>query len=121
MSPTFQKHRILILEDEWLVALDTAELVKELGFEVIGPVATVAKAFEIIETATADAALLDINLGAEYSYPFALAMQQKNIPVTFVTGCAEADIRPEFRSWARLEKPVSLQPLKTALLRMLET
>lgn len=77
--------RILVVEDEPLVAMLIEDLLLELGCKVIGPAATVAQALALADTGP-DAALLDVNLGTEQSYPVADRLAADGVPFAFVTG-----------------------------------
>ena len=75
--------RVLVVEDEPLVALDIAQVLRDADFEVLGPVRSVAPALSLIEESGCDAAVLDINLGGETSEPIAWKLLAKGI--RFVT------------------------------------
>ena len=63
--------RVLVVEDEFLVALDIAQQITEAGFEVVGPANSVAKAIALIDELGCDVAVLDVNLGHETAEPIA--------------------------------------------------
>lgn len=98
--------RVLIVEDEYLVAMDLAEALEERGILVVGPVASVGEALEQIENGQRlDAAVLDVNLGGERVYRVAEALSARGVPFIFTTGY-DADLLPEsLLSVPRLEKP----------------
>jgi CheY-like chemotaxis protein len=79
--------RILLVEDEYLIAFDVASLLESKGAEVIGPAASVHEALGLLETgARPDAAVLDINLGDERVFPVAEELQAANVPFVFLSG-----------------------------------
>ncbi len=81
---------ILILEDEFLVALDLADQLEVAGFRVSGPFTTASDALSSIDQSPPAAAVLDVNLGGDKtSEPVALALQEQSIPFVFLTGYSE--------------------------------
>jgi DNA-binding response OmpR family regulator len=78
--------RILILEDEVILALDLADQLESAGFQVIGPATSVAAALRLIAAEPCDAAVLDINLGVETSAPVAAELKKAGIPFIAVSG-----------------------------------
>lgn len=108
--------RILVVEDEIFIALDIAETLEELGFEVIGPVSTPAAALGLSERSRPDAALLDVNLGGGLTTePIAARLRDLGIPFAFLTAYQRdtvAFIRPEDPI---ISKPVSPQVMAQAI------
>ena len=106
--------RILIVEDEPLVAFDNEHLLNDAGYQVVGTVDNVADASELIGVEQIDLVLTDISLAGDGDgTDVARAAAAKNIPVLFVT----ADLPPEARSLAIgwLAKPYNDKGLKAAL------
>lgn len=112
---------ILIVEDEWLVALDHVGNLRDLGHEIIGPCATVAAALAAIDAHRVDAALLDVELRTEKSYPVAEELARRGIPFTFVSGHADIDLPAALRDRPLLSKPVDVAALARAVDRMGQT
>jgi CheY-like chemotaxis protein len=99
-------HKVLIVEDEYLIADDLAALLRDAGAEVIGPAASLPIAMRIIQHADAiDAAVLDINLRGIEVFPLARELQRRGVPILFMTGYDENNIPEEFASVRRCEKP----------------
>jgi CheY-like chemotaxis protein len=98
--------RILLVEDEALVAIMMADLLRGKGYAVVGPLATVADALEPAYEATLDAALLDVTLGRERIYPVAEVLAARGIPFAFLTGYGRDGIDPKFAAAPVLQKPV---------------
>jgi CheY-like chemotaxis protein len=71
---------VLVVEDEFLIALDLELLLKAHGWRVLGPVASVAAALRLLDSAAPDVALLDLNLRSELVTPVAEALQARDIP-----------------------------------------
>jgi two-component SAPR family response regulator len=99
--------RILIVEDQYLVADAIKKAVIEAGGEVVGPTPRLEQALKFLEKRAFDIALVDVNLGDETAYPFAEALEEAKVPYIFVTGYDVAAIRPNFRHRPMLEKPFS--------------
>jgi two-component sensor histidine kinase/two-component SAPR family response regulator len=110
--------RILILEDEPLVAMMMAELIQDLRGTVVGPFASVREAAAGLG-GKLDAALLDVNVGSELAYPIAEELKRQGIPVIFVTGYQANAIDPRFAASQVLTKPIEQNELAGALARIL--
>jgi PAS domain S-box-containing protein len=108
--------RILVVEDEALVAMELADSLTELGFTVIGPFTNLAEAKQALERGEIDAAVLDVNLGGEPIYPLAAILAARNKPFVFVTGYDSDSIDMRFKN-----APVLQKPIEQALLRRLFT
>ena len=107
---SLQGRRGLVVEDEYMLAEDLrAELERE-GAEVMGPVASVADALELLRSGPApDMAILDINLGGEMAYPVADALRARDIPFIFATGYEAQAIPKAYSDVPRAEKPVEVR------------
>ena len=104
-SSVLRAKRILVVEDEPMVALDIRACLVETGCEVLGPAGTATEAKDIIEHASFDAALLDLNLEGSPSEELAHALTRKNIPFAFITGYRRDALPPAFRECIMLPKP----------------
>jgi len=99
--------RVLVLEDDFLVAAMIADLLQDWGCHVTGPVARVSGAVELAGARPLDGALLDIDLRGEFCFAAAAVLRRRDIPFFFVTGYDDGDIIPaEYRSVPRLKKPI---------------
>jgi DNA-binding response OmpR family regulator len=99
------KRRILILEDEVLLAMDLADELESAGFEVIGPATSVSAALRLLETTPVDAAVLDINLGSENSEPVAIALSGAGTPFVVLSGNSRPHQPAVFHAAPFLPKP----------------
>jgi CheY-like chemotaxis protein len=91
--------RILIVEDEYIIAADLAQLLEGLGVTVIGPVGSVADALALLAGEPAiDAAVLDVTLGTEKIFPVADALRARGVPFVFATGYDAWIIPPPMRT-----------------------
>lgn len=106
--------RILVLDDEPLIALMVQEWLVELGHETVGPASTVQTALALIDEAL-DGAILDVSVGSQQSYPVADALTERNVPYVFATGHNAQVIDPRFASPIVLEKPFKFEGLCDAV------
>jgi DNA-binding response OmpR family regulator len=104
--------KVLVVEDEALLAMTIEDWLKEWGFEVVGPVMTLASAKELAEGATFDLAILDINLGGEPSYPVADLLTKRGIPYILATGYGSAAQQSERSEVQILHKPYRDEELR---------
>lgn len=98
--------RVLVVEDEFVIALDLAQQLEEAGFQVSGPASNEAKALSLIDQEPPDIALLDINLGCgTTSYGIARRLIARHIPFAFLSGYSGVQIDAEFTDVPVLAKP----------------
>lgn len=109
------RKRILLVEDEYLIAHDMAYELDNLGLEVIGPMSSVAAALKALETASVDGAVLDINLGGEQVYPVADVLLGRDVPMIFTTGYDGSEVPPRYAAIDRCSKPVTRAALARAV------
>lgn len=108
---------ILIVEDEFFIALELEDAFVGAGASVIGPVATVAEALALLDRAPAlDAAVLDINLQGEMIFPVADRLLARDIPFVFATGYELTSIPTAYDKVTRCEKPVNAEAVGLALM-----
>jgi CheY-like chemotaxis protein len=118
MSAPLPRRRILVVEDEGLVALMLEDMLEDMGYEVAYSAASVTQALAWIEGGgVADLALLDINLGGESVFPVADALKARGVPFAFSTGYGEAH-DPRFRETPLLGKPIIVARLRAMLARL---
>ena len=108
--------RLLIVEDELLIALALCDKLGRLGCDVIGPAPTVAKALSLIETEPPDAALLDENLDGVSVAPVALELSRRQIPFAVVSGHSRSPSNePVLQKASRAPKPATLAQIERVL------
>lgn len=105
----------LVIEDDYYLASDEAELLRKGGAHVVGCTGDASEAVQLMATHRVDCALVDINLGAGPTYEAASALKSRNIPFLFTTGYDAASIPAEFHDVPRLEKPFTERRLVGAL------
>ena len=98
--------RVLIAEDEYLVAKRMVEEFAKLGVETIGPASTVKRALDLVgHSGPLDAAVLDIKLRNEMIFPVADALRARGVPFVFTTGYSQKIIPDRYKDVVRYEKP----------------
>ena len=117
--PDISDRRILVVEDEPIVAMDICQTLSEAGFEVIGPANSVAQALALIAKLGCDAAVLDINLGPETSEPVAQELIRRGTPFVATSGYSREQQSALMRTVPLLEKPVKSEMLIAELNRCL--
>lgn len=108
--------RILLVEDEAVIALTAEDMIEELGCTVAAHAASVAEALERVAADEFDLALLDINLNGHMSTPVAEALQRQGKPFIFTTGYGSAGRQGEFAQVPVVAKPYTLTTLGRAIL-----
>ena len=104
--------RILVVEEDAIIGVDLADQLSELGCEVVGVVASVREAVEVIDTIGCDIAVLDVNLSDETAAPIATKLKVLRIPFVTLTGYPSDQCPPELRSNGPvLFKPVRIEQL----------
>ena len=111
--------RILIVEDEMLVALLIEDFLADLGCKTIGPFRSVAQALEAARTEDLDLAVLDVNLDGERVYPVAELLAERHIPFLFLSGYGEEAIPPDHAEWKVCAKPFKSEVLVRMLSALL--
>jgi two-component SAPR family response regulator len=115
-SPVLQGARILIVEDEFLLAEDLADRLNREGCEVIGPASRESNALSILERDRPDAVVLDLNLAGKLPIDLARSLFTRQIPFVIVTGYSERELDiPELQEATRLQKPVKTEELVRTL------
>jgi PAS domain S-box-containing protein len=103
--------RVLVVEDEAIVALEIASILLKAGFEVVGPARSVNQALGLINARGCDAAVLDINLGHETSEPVAVRLTERGASFVTVSGYARDQQPSIFKGAAALVKPLNAEAL----------
>ncbi len=118
MSADTAERRILVVEDEALVAMLVEDALVDAGFAVLGPARSVAQALEMLRAETPDAAVLDLNLGGENSLSVADALAARGIPFLVATGYGAAGLPAHLRHIPVLPKPYDPADLTVAVDRL---
>lgn len=108
--------RVLVVEDEALVALELSCGLEDLGWSIIGPASSLETARALLrETDSIDAAVLDINVAGQLVYPLAHDLRGRGVPILFCSGYDAVDAGGRFADVPILSKPVNIGALHQAL------
>jgi len=118
--PQAPEKRIIVIEDEPLVAMDVEAQLISAGWDVVGMAGTVEQARALIAGTECDAALLDVNLGGHPVDELAAALTRRNIPFAFATGYGRSGLPAGFREGLILNKPFSGEQLEAVVGALLE-
>ena len=101
---TGTRKKVLIVEDEYLVAAGLESIVEGLGYEVVGPAGSTKEAKAILKETTPAAAILDVDLGKETSFAIATQLRKLDIPIVFCTG-VERKYPDDLKDVGTISKP----------------
>lgn len=104
--------RVLVVEDEALVAMMLQEFLTEYGHSVVGPFGRLSEALVAAKETDYDAAILDINLGDGVAYPVADILLRRGVPFIFITGYEADTVDDRFSDVPVLQKPIERQALQ---------
>jgi two-component SAPR family response regulator len=121
MTTALEGIKVLIVEDEFLVATLIEDMLESAGCIVSGPIPRVAEALDAVDHETYDVAVLDVNLGGDRIDPVADALCRRNVPFVFVTGYNENALPDEFAERPRLCKPFKMGELLGTLCRLVKS
>ncbi|WP_216333680.1 response regulator [Rhizobium sp. X9] len=107
--------RILIVEDEVLVAMHLEDLLTEMGHQVIGPATRINDAMDLAREGDIDLAILDINVAGATSFPVADILRERGIPFAFATGYGTEGLVDGYRDVPALRKPYAHQDLERTI------
>jgi chemotaxis family two-component system sensor kinase Cph1 len=104
--------KILVVEDEYLVALDLQRLIERLGGKVLGPAARVGPALEMVQRDEPDGALLDVSLVGETSMRLADELRARGIPIILTSGYDVAALPQRLRDLPYVPKPIDMRTFR---------
>lgn len=107
--------RVLIVEDQPIIALALADSLTEMGAVVAGAASSIGEALKLASTIEADVAVLDLWLGDALAYPVGDILHQRGIPFVVISGAARAEEPATVRDAPRLIKPFMADELLAAL------
>ena len=99
--------RILLVEDEYFVALELKMILGALGAEIVGPASRLQTARELAKAERLDGAVLDVKLDGETTFPLAEELLDRGVPVLFTTGFSRSVLPDRFKGAPCLPKPVN--------------
>ncbi|MBC7801127.1 MAG: response regulator [Gemmatimonadaceae bacterium] len=110
--------RILVVEDELLIAVLVEEALQELGCTVVGPVGRLDAALRLAADTELDGAILDVNIRGGQVFPVANALRGRGIPFVLASGYGDWALPEGFRNQLRLTKPFSIADLEAQVRRL---
>jgi len=121
MTTSAHHIRILVVEDEYLIALMIEDTIRGLGFEVAGPVGDLPGAVRLAESEPLSAAILDVHLQrGERVYPVVEILQRRGVPLMLTTAYREIEIERAYAGQILLRKPFDQAQLEQCVVRLLE-
>ena len=112
--------KILVVDDEPLIAMMIADWLADQGLETIGPAHSVSQALALLEKEAADAAILDVSLGDDDCYGIAEALAVKGIPFAFATGHGADAMAERYAGIATVSKPFDFEIVRSVVAKLLE-
>lgn len=110
--------RVLVVEDDMLIAIHIEEVLQDLGCVVVGPVGKLDAAMRMADGEALDAAILDVNVRGGHVYPVAERLRARGIPFALASGYGDWALPEAFRNQARLTKPFTAQELEAQVLSL---
>jgi CheY-like chemotaxis protein len=110
--------RVLVVEDEFFLALDLESELRARGADVVGLIGDLPQAKRCIEQLTFDVAVININLHGEDAYPVADELARRQIPFVFATGYTASAIPTRFQDVSHWEKPFAMQEFSKDIARL---
>ena len=112
---SLQGVRVLLVEDEAIIAMTAEDMLEELGCALAATASTLEEAAACVEQRAFDVALLDINLNGQQSLPVAARLKEKGTPFVFTTGYGAAGSGADYAAVPLVTKPYQIADLETAI------
>ena len=110
--------RVLVVEDEMMIALMLEDMLLDLGHDVVGLAMRLPQAMEMARKADIDLAILDVNLDGRMSFPVAEVLTARGVPFFFASGYGSAGVEPPFHERLTIRKPFEVKDLLGAIERI---
>jgi|SRR5580693_6661926 CheY-like chemotaxis protein len=107
--------RILLVEDEVMIAIHMEDLVADLGHEVTATASRLPEALELAQRCDFDFAILDVNLGGAMSFPVADVLAHRGVPYVFATGYGSSAVLPPYNKQPIMRKPIGRRELNRVI------
>ncbi|MBU1324147.1 MAG: response regulator [Alphaproteobacteria bacterium] len=111
--------RVLVVEDESLVAMLLETMLEDMGCLTVGPASSVDEGLRMVDEEEMDAALLDVNVGGTPVFAVAAALEARGIPLVFSTGYGEGGLPENWRGRPTVQKPFTEAVIRDALMKAL--
>jgi CheY-like chemotaxis protein len=113
--------RVLLVEDSPVVGPFTADLLSDLGCEVVGPAPNMAAAREFVENEQIDVAIMDVHIRGERVFPLCDVLEAKGVPFVLTSGYADWQMPDKWQGRPLLHKPYTYDEVENALRVLVET
>ena len=120
MTETTGPMRVLLIEDESIIAMMVSSVIRGLGFTLVGPVARLDQALALVDEGEFDCAILDVNIRGGDTYCVADLLIERDCPFVMASGYSNVTIPPHLLGQTRLTKPYSIDALEGELMRLSE-
>lgn len=118
MTAALQGRRVLIVEDESLVAMLLETILEDMGCTPVGPMSNIDDGLRAVaEEEQLDAALLDVNVAGRQVFPVADALKARGVPFVFSTGYGEGGLIEPWRNHPTVQKPFTEAAIRDALIK----
>ena len=118
MTQTLTGRRVLVVEDESLVAMLLETILEDMGCTPVGPAGTIDDGLALVaDPAPLDAALLDVNVAGRQVFPVAEALKARGVPFVFSTGYGEGALPDAWRGHTTVQKPFTESAIRAALMK----
>ena len=118
MTDVLSGRRVLIVEDESLVAMLLETILEDMGCTPVGPASNIDEGEALArDEAALDAALLDVNVAGRQVFPVAAALKARGVPFVFSTGYGEGGLPDEWRGNPTIQKPFTEAAIRDALMK----
>ena len=121
MTAGLTGRRILVVEDSPVLGPFTADILEELGCEVVGPAPNMAAARQLVEQGDFDAALMDVHIRGERVFGLCELLEDRGVPFVFTSGYADWTMADKWHDRPRLQKPYTLEQVEEALSGLLSS
>lgn len=119
MIKALSGRRVLVVEDESLVAMLLETILEDMGCLPVGPASNVDEGLAMATDESLDAALLDVNVAGRQVFPIADALKARGVPFVFSTGYGEGGLPDEWRGHATVQKPFTEAAIRQALMKIM--
>ena len=120
MTQALNGRRVLVVEDESLVAMLLETILEDMGCTPVGPASNIDEGEAMArDTAELDAALLDVNVAGRHVFPVAEALRARGVPFVFSTGYGEGGLPDEWRGNPTIQKPFTEAAVRDALMKVM--
>lgn len=115
-----QALKVLLIEDESLVAILVEDMLADLGHAVVATAGRMESAMKLAAELPVDLAIVDVNLNGQQTYPLATVLMNRGVPFIFATGYGAAGLLQEWRGVPTLQKPFQTRELAATILRAMQ-